>query len=159
MLTRLPPIPGVLQHNDLGSWNIVTNGREFSAVDWESARAVGMPLWDLFYFLADALVRMEGPADALTMQHRCLALFRGGSPYSSTLFAWVRAAVARLRIPPEVVGPLATLCWTHHGLSGKLRQSALAGAPPAEPGHIAGLAAPWLADRDLGLAWSRWRSD
>ncbi|MFL6132378.1 MAG: hypothetical protein ACJ72A_06235 [Nocardioidaceae bacterium] len=158
LLARLPPVPGVLQHNDLGSWNILTDGRDFTAVDWESARAVGMPLWDLLYFLADALVRMEGPADVEVMERRCLALFRGGSPYSSTLFGWVRLAVAGLSIPPEAVGRLATLCWMHHGLSATLRESALGGAQPAPLGHLARLAAPWLADRALGPTWSQWTS-
>ena len=158
LLLSLPPVPGVLQHNDLGSWNIVSDGVGFTAVDWESARAVGMPLWDLLYLLADALVRMQGPGDADTMLHRCMALFRGASPYSSTLFGWIRAAVARLGIPPEAVGPLTTLCWMHHGLSATLRRSALQGAPPAQLGHLARLAGPWLADRDLGPTWSSWRS-
>jgi hypothetical protein len=116
-----------------------------------------MPLWDLLYLLADALVRMEGPTDIDTMVSRCLALFRGSSPYSSTLFGWIRVAVDRLGLPPEAVGPLATLCWMHHGLSGTLRQSALDGAQPAELGHLARLAGPWLADRDLGPTWSCWR--
>src|SRR3954451_22103711 len=158
LLAGLPPVPGVLQHNDLGSWNILTDGRDFTVVDWESARAVGMPLWDLLYFLADALIRMEGPADVELMERRCLALFRGSSPYSSTLFGWVRTAVARLGVPPEAVGRLATLCWMHHGLSAPVRESALAGAPPAPLGHLARLAGPWLADRDLGPTWSRWTS-
>jgi hypothetical protein len=157
LLLCLPPVPGVLQHNDLGSWNIVSDGIGFTAVDWESARRVGMPLWDLLYLLADALVRMEGPGDADTMVDRCLALFRGTSPYSSTLFGWVRTAVARLGIAPEAVGPLATLCWMHHGLSATVRKSALEAAPPAELGHLARLAGPWLADRELGPTWSAWR--
>jgi hypothetical protein len=158
LLLGLPPVPGVLQHNDLGSWNIVSDGRDFTAVDWESARSVGMPLWDLLYLLADALVRMEGPADVDTMVSRCLELFRGGSPYSPTLFGWIQVAVARLGIPTDVVGPLATLCWMHHGLSAARRQSALEGAPPAELGHLARLAGPWLADPDLGPTWSCWRA-
>jgi hypothetical protein len=158
LLTGLAPVPGVLQHNDLGSWNILTDGRGFTVVDWESARAVGLPLWDLLYFLADALVRMEGPGGPGVLERRCLALFRGESRYSSTLFGWVRRAVDRLGLPPEAVGPLATLCWMHHGLSAGLRESALAGAAPAPLGHLARLAGPWLADPELGTTWSRWAS-
>ena len=60
LVERLPAVPAVLQHNDLGTWNVVTDGRAFMAVDWESARPDGMPLWDLCYFLADALPRLAG---------------------------------------------------------------------------------------------------
>jgi hypothetical protein len=101
---------------------------------------------------------MEGAADAEVMVRRSLALFRGESRHSARLFGWVRLAVARLGVPPDAVGPIATLCWMHHGLSAPLRESALAGAPPAPLGHLARLAGPWLADRDLGPTWSRWSS-
>lgn len=156
LVSALPAVPGVLQHNDLGSWNIVTDGRSFTAVDWESARSVGMPMWDLVYLLADALVRMEGPADPDTQLRRCLDLFRGRSPLSSTLFGWVRTAVRRLGLPPESVGPLTTLCWLHHGLSADTRGDALGHAAAAPLGHLARLAEPWLADPALGPTWSAW---
>ena len=41
LVERLPAVPAVLQHNDLGTWNVMTDGRAFMAVDWESARANG----------------------------------------------------------------------------------------------------------------------
>ncbi len=156
LVRNLPDVPGVLQHNDLGSWNIVTDGSGFTAVDWESARPLGLPLWDLLYLLGDCLVRLDGPASLPTLMTRTLALFRGESPRSPALFAWVRRAVTALRIPPRAVGPVATLCWLHHGLSADARGAALAGAPPAASGHLARLAAPWLADPALGPGWSAW---
>src|SRR5207249_2997999 len=51
LVHSLPPIPPVLQHNDLGCWNIVVGDGSFTALDWESARSHGLPLWDLAYFL------------------------------------------------------------------------------------------------------------
>ncbi|MGI9155911.1 MAG: hypothetical protein ACR2FG_04655 [Marmoricola sp.] len=157
LLESLSTVPGVLQHNDLGSWNVVTDGHVFRAVDWESARRCGLPLWDLIYLLGDALVRLDGPADPDVLLRRCLELFRGTGPGSPTLFRWVRAAVTRLGLPAEAVGPVATMCWLHHGLSATARVGALAGADAAPLGHLARLAGPWLADPDLGPAWSAWR--
>lgn len=156
LVGSLPPLPGVLQHNDLGSWNIVTDGAQFTAVDWESARACGLPLWDLLYVLGDCLVRIEGPGDVATLTTRALALFRGESAHSARLFGWVRRAVETLQLPVDAVGPLATLCWLHHGLSSTARDAALGGAPAVPLGHLARLAEPWLADPALGVGWRAW---
>jgi hypothetical protein len=149
-------LPGVLQHNDLGTWNIVTDGSGFTVVDWESARSDGLPLWDLLYFLADALTRIDGHADPETLLRRALVLFRGGSPHSARLFGWVRRAAQRLAIPAEAVGPIATLCWIHHAGSAAVRQDGLAGAPAAALGHLARMAEPWAAEPALGRGWSQW---
>src|SRR4051812_12023658 len=53
-------VPAVLVHNDVGTWNVVTDGRGgFGVIDWESAAEHGLPLWDLTYFLADALTLLD----------------------------------------------------------------------------------------------------
>jgi hypothetical protein len=65
--------------------------------------------------------------------------------------------VTGLDIPAAAVGPIATLCWLHHGLSADARLTALGGAEPAESGHLARFAAPWLADPELGPGWSAWQ--
>ena len=36
-----------------------TRDSHFTAIDWESANPAGLPLWDLWYFLADALPRLH----------------------------------------------------------------------------------------------------
>ncbi len=150
--------PAVLAHHDLGSWNVVAAGADFMAVDWESASAAAPPLWDLVYFLGDALVRAEGVAGPTVLLDRCLELFRGRAPGSHVLFRWVREMVARLGVAPDQVGALVTLCWLHHGLSAERRRQALAGAAAAPVGHLAQMARPWLADPALGADWSTWRS-
>ena len=64
--------------------------------------------------------------------------------------------MSRLAIPAEAVGPLATLCWLHHGLSHVRRGERLgaeAQIPPAER-----IAPIWLDDPLLGPAWDRWRA-
>src|SRR6185437_8022169 len=53
LVDELPPLRAVLQHNDLGTWNVVAGGQEFVLVDWENVREDALPLWDLLYFLAD----------------------------------------------------------------------------------------------------------
>ena len=156
LVERVPAVPAVLQHNDLGTWNVVSDGRGFMAVDWESARAAGMPLWDLCYFLADALPRLEGSTDPDTYLNRTLTLFAGHSPYSALLFRWIRDAVRALQIPPAAVGSLVTLCWLHHGLSAEARTRALAASAAAPLGHLALLGRHWLAHPGLGPSWSAW---
>ena len=153
LLDRLPPVPAVLQHNDLGSWNIVSDGRTFTVVDWESARRSGLPLWDLFYFAADVLPRLEGPADVDTLVRRTLQVFAGQSTHSARLHGWLRDAADRVGVPVNALGALATLCWLHHGQSAAGRASDLHGAAPAPLGHLARLAPAWLAHPGLGVAW------
>lgn len=158
LVERLPDVPAVLQHNDLGTWNVVTDGRGFMAIDWESTRPAGMPLWDLCYFLADALPRLEGSADRDTYLNRTLTLFAGHSPHSPLLFRWIRDAVRALQIPPAAVGPLVTLCWLHHGLSADARTRALATSTGAPSGHLALLGHHWLVHPALGPSWSAWEA-
>jgi hypothetical protein len=158
VLREIALLPGVLQHNDLGAWNVVVDrGGDFTAVDWESASACGLPLWDLWYFLADALVQLDGyPDDQVSAFGR---LFRGEARSSQVLFRWTRTAVGTLGIPNHVVGCLATLCWLHHGLSGPTRAASLArhaGSATATDWAAARYPEAWLGDAALGFGWSRW---
>ncbi len=153
LLDDLPPLPTVMQHNDLGSWNIISDGTSFTVVDWESARAAGPPLWDLLYFAADVLARVDGPADTDTLLRRTVRVFSGRSVHSARLWRWIQAAVADLGVPTAAVPRLAALCWIHHGRSAEQRATALAGARPAPLGHLARLASTWLAHEDLGPSW------
>jgi hypothetical protein len=158
LLGDLAGVPAVLQHNDLGPWNIVSAGDEdFTAVDWESANPSGLPLWDLWYFLAHALLRLDreggdgGGAFA--------RLFRGETAGSAELFRWTRVAVDSLGVRPETVGRLATLCWLHHGLSHEARGATVDRLAPGGD-TLAPAAAEypriWLSDPALGPGWRRW---
>jgi len=158
-LLGLEELPTVLQHNDLGSWNIlVGRSGDFTAVDWESARAAGFPLWDLWYFLASVLPQVDRPdGDRLAA---FVELFRGEAPSSGLLFERTREHVRALAVPAEAVGRLATLCWLHHGLSHTAREGTLAryarDAPPTL-WAASRYAEAWLTDPALGPAWNRWR--
>jgi hypothetical protein len=163
LVERVGPVPGILQHNDLGSWNIIVrSSSEFTAVDWESARAVGFALWDLVYFLTDALMLLDGASigDDRRDTHN-VRLFRGELPSSEILFRWLRRSVEALAIPEESVAPIVTLCWLHHGLSGgdrramaDLRTPGEAAADVADAERIARL---WLRTDGLGPGWAAWQ--
>ena len=159
-MSRLPELRGVLQHNDLGTWNIVVRPGGFVAVDWESARRPGLPLWDLLYFLVDALPLLEGSTTSEQRVTEALRILRGESPSSPVLFDWLRRGVASAGVPEEAVGPIATLCWLHHGLSHVPRRAAADRAEPgssADPSPIDLLAPRWLLDPALGPTWNAWR--
>jgi hypothetical protein len=158
LLAGLDGLPAVLQHNDLGTWNIIGDGRsDFTAVDWESANPSGLPLWDLWYFLADALRLLDG--EDATDGSAFARLFRGEAPASDELFRWTRVAVDTLGIPAHAVGKLATLCWLHHGLSREARRAAVErvaqGGETLRPA-ASDYANTWLSDPALGSGWRRW---
>ena len=152
LLAALGDVPGVLVHSDLGTWNIVADGREFSIVDWESTRRAGLPLWDLLYFLADACAQVARRARPGDRAEYLVTLFRGEAELSPILFDWVRRAASASSLAPDSVGVIATLSWLHRGapflLSGE-------GTYP-EPDMLR-FARMWVADPDLGPTWSRWR--
>ncbi len=161
----IPPVPAVLAHNDLGTWNVVVSedGRSFTVLDWEAARRPAMPLWDLMYFLADAVVALDGPARPEMQVKAALSLFRGEHRASPLLFEWTRRYVERLTLPNQSVGALAALCWEHHASSHRARAAALSAsageepAPlPADLSFLARLSTPWASDPALGIAWSTW---
>ena len=159
LIHDLPPVAAILQHNDLGSWNLVVEGANFTAVDWEAARRLGLPLWDLLYFLTDALATLDRVPSPDEQDEHTRLLLRGESKRSPLLFDWVRRMVAGLDIPRGAVGPIATLGWLHHGLSHAARVDAA-----RRFGSETGLAAPgsrvasfWLTDPRLGATWSAWR--
>jgi hypothetical protein len=156
LLSGLEALPAVLQHNDLGTWNVVSAGKgKFTILDWESALERGLPLWDLLYFSVDALGQLDRARTAEQRAEHAVRLLRGELPASQTLFETIRRYVAELGIPVEAVGPLATLCWLHHGLSHVRRGEKLgaeAQIPPAER-----IAPVWMEDLLLGPDWDRWR--
>jgi hypothetical protein len=118
-----------------------------------------MPLWDLTYFLADALTLVE----LRRFNDRTAAilkLFRGESAYSALLFRHVRQAVTELGIEPHAVGPLVTLGWLHHALSPEQRRARLRNAGADEDtdrGVLSLLSKPWLVDPALGFGWKSWQ--
>jgi len=160
LLDSIPPVPAVLQHNDPGSWNIIVDGDRFTAVDWESTRRHGFPLWDLFYFLTDALVHLDGEDYPPAARDRHTArLWRGEAPSSPILFDWMRRGAEVFGLSREDAAAIVTLSWLHHGTSPARRADLgdrhgveLEGPEPV------GLRAAriWLTEPGLGRSWSAW---
>jgi hypothetical protein len=162
LASELPPVPAVLQHNDLGSWNLVVDGPEFTVLDWEDALGHGFPLWDLWYFLLDVLAHLDGAQDLESRERHAVRLFRGELASSRVLFDWTRRAVKALALPPDAIGSLATLCFLHHGLSQGPRTAEVVRrsgtGPDVELSPMTRVAARWLDDAELGPGWRAWQS-
>jgi hypothetical protein len=162
LVEELPPLAAVAQHNDLGTWNVVVDDGDFVVVDWENAREAALPLWDLLYFLGDALVLLD-KSDASAPERlpgRMARLFAGEAPSSPLLFAWVRRAVEAAAVPADAVGAVATLCWLSHSLSAGAHNVDIAAFTPRDPPRMHGLegiARAWMAHPALGPSWSAWR--
>jgi hypothetical protein len=165
LVDDLGPTAGVLQHNDLGCWNVVVNGDDFTVLDWESARGPGLPLWDLVYFLTDALLRLESGYDRSSVTDRVVRLFRGELASSELLFRWIRVGAEAAGVPPESVGPIVTLGWLHHAASPEQRAQRLgdlteAGTQTDRRAEItlwARTLPAWLDDPCLGPTWTAWQ--
>ena len=160
LVAELPTLSGVTQHNDLGTWNVVADDGDFMVVDWENAKEVGLPLWDLLYFLADAFVLLDGSETAEDKPEGMVRLFAGETPSSPLLFSWTRRAAEAAGVPPEAVGALATLCWLSHSLSSRAHNLSLAAWTPQHPPRLHGferLAEAWMGHPALGPGWSAWR--
>ena len=156
---ELMSIPAVAQHNDLGTWNVVVDGGDFVVVDWENARRAALPLWDLLYFLGDALVLVDGSDSPERLPGRMVRLFAGEAPSSALLFAWVRRAVEAAAVPHDAVGPIATLSWLSHSHAIGAHNLDLAERTRDHPRThgIEGVAQAWMAHPGLGPSWSVWR--
>lgn len=154
----------VFQHTDLGTWNVLVEGKRFTVVDWESSR-VGQPLWDLAYFLSDALTA-TGPRDPDARLQAIVALHRGEREESGRFFTWIAQGAQAAGVPPESVGNVVLGGWQHHGSShdarsqrGRLLRGETGAA--ADRGPLERLAGPWTDDPELGPAWpafARWRA-
>ena len=111
------PIPLVLQHGDVGTWNVLVGADgEPILIDWEAAVSHGMPLWDLFYFVRSAAVgvaRRNGTRDALAGAQR--QLFEPG-PISNLLVGAVDRFCSGAGLDRGLVEPLFQLCWMHRAL-------------------------------------------
>jgi hypothetical protein len=159
LLGGVKGVPSVLQHNDLGTWNIVVGAGTFTVLDWESARRHGFPLWDLWYFLMDAEAHMAGAATLEEREEHFARLFSGGLPGSEHLFRWTDRAAAALDVPDAALGGLATLCWIHHGHSTVVREAELSRFEESrEPAFwlrlLERLRDRWLSDPALGPGWA-----
>ena len=149
---RLAGVPTVVAHQDLGSWNILTDGREFTVVDWESSTAAGLPLTDACYFCTDVLVELFGPRASAERPAWCIDLWAGRLAPSLFLRRWLEREADGQQIWHGLIGPLATASWLHHGQSQQRRAGLLADGS-AGAGYLGLLAGRWREDPALGVDW------
>lgn len=162
LVASLPSLPAVVQHGDLGLWNIVGDATRFTVIDWESAQPAGLPLWDVAYFLTDALGFLAAPgADDRRKLEAMVALVRGELDTARVLFELLGVAARASGVPLDAVGSVVGLGWLHHGLSARDRAEERAergaGAPTVTPGLMAALAERWVTDPRLGGVWPAFR--
>lgn len=152
LLAPLADLSPVLAHRDPGSWNIAVDGTDFTVLDWESAAFPSIPLWDTAYLLADACSSVDGPASIDRKVSRIIALFAGEHRLSGFAFERLRTAATALEVPEDAIGPAVITGWLHHGRS-RASRAVRAGRLPVAEGLINRVAARWLEDPALGLAW------
>ena len=155
---RIAGVASVVEHGDLWPENVVLDGSSFGLLDWESARAAGLPTWDLHYLLTTALAFVDGASSESEKEEHFVQLFRGEAPSSGVLFDWTRRVAAAAGVRDEAVGPLATLrvLWLATTDLAHAAKTAAAGAPGDEP-LSARHARRWLADPSLGPGWNAWK--
>ncbi len=160
LLERVSEVPAVMQHNDLATHNVIVGEGGFTAVDWESARAHGFPLWDLMYFLLDALVHLDRAWAGQARQDHALRVLRGETQSSAVLFRWLHAAVKSLGLPEDAVGATVTLGWLDHSITSSKRKGRVklpASGRDSNAAYSEWMARRWLTTPGLGSDWSAWR--
>jgi hypothetical protein len=111
-LAEAPDLPLVLEHGDLGVWNVLVrlDGRP-AVLDWEAGVPRGMPLWDLLY-----LLRSYAASSARTGSDRTRVAFdlmQGAPPLGDCLVEATGQYAASLRLDPSLLVPLLLTCWMH----------------------------------------------
>lgn len=116
--------PVVFAHGDAGNWNLlVSDDGRVAFLDWENAEPLGVPLWDLFYFLqtygvwAASVAGIRYGPKVFTRQ---LLL---DSPFHRLLVRTTAQYCAVTRLPPELVSPLFHLFLVQQAVREGLRLS------------------------------------
>jgi hypothetical protein len=164
-------VPATFAHGDLHPRNVIADGGSFRVIDVDRAVRHGFPLWDLWFFLADAYAVLDGSADRVTY---FTELFGGRGPRSDALFEATRRVGEAAGVPLDAVPALATLCWLDLGRPRWLVPDGdgrrlhwldewAAGAPVYErlleyDRLFTRLAVSWLEDPALGGEWRAWRA-
>lgn len=110
-------IPLVFQHGDPGTWNLfVTHTGQIAVLDWEAAEPLGVPLWDLLYFLRSysILVARKGGRRGGSRGYR--EQFLAGGPMGELVADATARYCQRVALPRALVEPLFYTCWMHRAL-------------------------------------------
>jgi hypothetical protein len=105
-------LPLVLEHGDLGVWNVLVrlDGRP-AVLDWEAGVPRGMPMWDLLYLLRSyAASSTRAGADRA---RAVLDLLEGRPPLGDSFIGATAQYASALRLDPSLLVPLLLTCWMH----------------------------------------------
>lgn len=106
-------VPLVSAHNDLTMANVLVAGSgSLGVVDWEAARADGLPLTDFFYSAADAAAAASRYDDRTAAFVDCFGPTGNRSAALGELETSLRRA---LGLSPAVAQLCFHACWLHHG--------------------------------------------
>ena len=127
-------IPLVAAHQDLTAINVLDDDGRLGIVDWEHARADGLPLTDLLYAAADLSAAVGRYADR---RGAFLDCFSEDGRWRSLLAHAERRVARGLGFSEEAADLCFHACWAHHAAN-ELRAS---GGEPGEFVELARLAA------------------
>ena len=110
-------VPGVFFHGDPGNWNLRARADgAIGVLDWENARPVGPPVWDLALFLKTYGVFVAEAEGRRYTTATFVSQFRPGSPMRSLIDEALRAYAESLVLDDGAVSSLLLLCWVHQAL-------------------------------------------
>jgi SAM-dependent methyltransferase len=143
-------LPSPLRHGDAGTWNVLATGEgRVAFLDWEAARAGGLPLWDLFDFVRSYgswAARARGAAGGARAFREA---FLEGGPLSRLHGEAVARYCGRVGVDRALVEPLFYACWA----SRAVREAAWSSGPPEEGAYFGLLR---LCIRERGARGLRW---
>ncbi|WP_369812583.1 phosphotransferase [Kineosporia sp. A_224] len=109
------PVPVVVQHGDLGTWNLRVDAAGRTVVlDWEAIEPAGLPLLDLFYLVRTFALLSAGPGRDHDRGFRRDLLEPG--PLHTTLAGTTRRYCEAVGVPAAAVEPLFALTWVHRAV-------------------------------------------
>ena len=119
-VTAAPDLPLVLEHGDLGAWNVLVGpGGRPAVLDWEAAERRGMPLWDLLYLVRSCAASSAGRRNR---EEAVRDVVRRQGPFGGLQARVVAGAAAALGLDRSLVGPLVLTCWMHRAVKESSRR-------------------------------------
>jgi aminoglycoside phosphotransferase (APT) family kinase protein len=105
-------LPRVAAHNDLTMNNVLLAGDGLPGIiDWEAARADGIPLSDCFYLAVDALTAEGRAGDRAGAFSAC---FSEVSPESVAVMRRVKSIARAVQLPEAMMPICFHACWIQH---------------------------------------------
>jgi hypothetical protein len=117
------PLPEVIQHNDLGPWNVHRHGRRVTVIDWEFDRAAradrrGLPMTDLVYFVSYWLFTARRLRSPHARRSAFAQLFTSipAEPLAAAAHRELNFYLREMGIRAEYAPLLVTLTWIERAL-------------------------------------------